>query len=261
MPAAQQPWRPCSAGGLFVVLLASFAAWSLGGCTALLDPDELVVSDGTTDTATDEGAVDANLADDDGGSTDRGAPVDLGLADLLGRGDDGPAATDDGPDPADTLSADDGGGGDAGRADDGSSSVDDGPSAPEIVVALPGDEGRCDMQYRRGIAPPCPSTCPGGGGWSFVVDASASRGVDRWIWSFTASSGYRIHGVDGDRTARPTVHVDFDTDGVCTNYQVRPGTIFVKVQANGGPKEDAGEIDIVVGEAGACGAAPPCAEP
>jgi len=256
------------AGLLFALNLA-------GGCSFVLDPDELVAArlDLGSDTA------DSDPGDDGDGArempeVDDGADGADGLhgpyrddstgGDLDVEPDDGEDTDGDDSRPEETVEPETIG--DALEVDglepdtvaevlddtattEVTEDVAETDSAPavELIVATSGG-GDCTLDYYLQEFTSCPKTC----GWSLVFDARASRGVSSFSWRFEVGGGYLVT----PETAVGAVASVVVSTPACLFFpagSMRPAVVRASVSADGAPWVEAATIPFAVRQVTTCG--------
>lgn len=246
-----------------------------GGCSFVLDPDELVAerSEVPEDTAGDGAPSDGEDLDSDvdgdgrdtrdgedaEDTTDTGEPVDsFDALDTL-EADDG--ETDDDTGPADTDEPDILADGEvldtslAEVAEVDSSEVNEDTAmnpdtAPEVeLIVRTSGGGDCTLDYYLQNLTNCPKTC----GWTLVFDARTSRGLSSFSWRFAVSDGYIV---TPESSVGPIASVVISTPA-CLFFpaaSMRPATVSATVSADGGAWVEAATIPFSVRQVTMCGA-------
>jgi len=186
-------------------------ALALGGCSLVLDPDDLtaellVTRDGQDATALDTTTLDTTTPDDTT-LDDTASPLDTAPGDT-----------------ADTTTTDTNAATDADTPD---------TPASELVLRWSGQPpGTCTLAFRKNLTN-CPVSCPDGKGWTIVVDASESTGIGAFQWRFGATDGY---GVSPRQAVGPrvTLTVTEPDCALLAGADMSPGSIAVELATDGG---------------------------
>lgn len=148
-------------------------------------------------------------------------------------------------------------------ASDGAGDVSDGTSADgevdpgrNIVIAHSGMVA-CTLDFRIGITQ-CPETC-GTGGWTYVIDASASTGVGAFAWTFEATGGFVVTPRDASG-ARVSLTID-TPECLIGGTNVKPFSIVARLSVDGGPANPVNLPPISVGQVTTCSGQGSCPDP
>lgn len=238
-----------------VWLLAYVCA--LGGCSLLLDTDELDAElrdtveetdlpetddladlGGETETSDDTSPVDldSDLADTE--------PLDAEVADDSGPSEDTVEDSDDGDD----TSPDDGWNDSASPDADADSGPDtDVEVLPTLDIRTSGG-GNCILDFYLQAVTNCPKTC----GWTVTFDAQASQGISSLSWRFTTTGGYLLT----PETAVGMSAAVVVSTPACILFpagSMRPAKVTASVSVDGGPWQPGADIPFTVRQVQVCG--------